>query len=145
MPLRNLSRLETLAAVVGFVAGVAPLAPGCGGGKKGSDGGPPVMDGSPILLPDARPQVMDGGPIVLPDTGPRRDAMSPSDVCGSVAGSSAAWPPLPPSCLPRCSAGTAMAVANCRMMHMNDQMRRMCINQALMRDTTPPARLHLGE
>ncbi|MDW8245334.1 MAG: hypothetical protein RMJ84_02045 [Sandaracinaceae bacterium] len=125
------------ALLVGFVqfAGAVHLVAGCGGGSKGNP-------------TDAGPQVMDGGPIVLPDTGPRRDAISmpPSDVCGSVAGSSAAWPPLPPSCLPRCSPATAMAVERCQMMHMNDQMRlSMCIDQALMSDRTPSARLHLGE
>jgi hypothetical protein len=70
---------------------------------------------------------------------PRRDAGRPAPgTCGSIASATSVWPPLPPSCLPRCSAATLRRIDACPM---TDEM---CFDNALAADTTPAAQLDVG-
>ncbi len=101
------------------------LAPGCGGGRSGSDaGGIVLMDSGPGMMgTDAGPGMMgtDAGPGMMGGC--------------SVAGA-AGFPPLPAACLPRCSGATASAVNACA--------DAACQQAALDADTTPPTNVDVG-
>ena len=106
-----------------------------------------------------RPVVVDSGITPGTDSGPGRDAFvmpgtdagSPAGTCGSVAGSTAAWPALPASCLPRCTTATATAYNQCVMtyqaspMAAADQMTlRNCETAAFAADHTATVQVATG-
>jgi hypothetical protein len=113
---------------VAWILACGALVAACGGGGSRADAG---TDAGGIVLTDSGPG-RDTGP-------PRTDAGGPPPgTCGSVATAMSVWPPLPASCLPRCSAATLMTVQACPMAD------EMCFDNALLADTTPAARLDAG-
>ncbi|GAB4109623.1 MAG: hypothetical protein OHK0013_45230 [Sandaracinaceae bacterium] len=113
---------------VAWILACGALIAACGGGGGRADSGPDTGGG--IVL-------MDTGPVMMRDAG--RDTGGPMPgTCGSIATAMSVWPPLPNTCLPRCSSATLSAVQSCPM---GDDM---CFDNALLADRTPAAQLDVG-
>lgn len=98
---------------------------GCDDGRGGG------RDAGGIVLMDSGPGGgTDAGPGMGTDAGP--GMMGGCSVAGATG-----FPPLPASCLPRCSAATAMAVNACGA-------NAMCQQTAMEGDTTAPVNVDVG-
>jgi len=102
------------------------LAAGCDDGRGGG------TDAGGITLMDAGPGMMgtDAGPGMMMGTDAGPGMMGGCSITGS------GFPPLPATCLPRCSASTADAVNMCGDAE--------CQNMALDADGTPPVNANVG-
>ncbi|GAB4216121.1 MAG: hypothetical protein OHK0013_42260 [Sandaracinaceae bacterium] len=81
---------------------------------------------------------VDTGLPMTRDAGRDTGGSTTPGACGSIASSTSVWPPLPSTCLPRCSSATLSAVQACPM---GDDM---CFDGALLADRTPAAQLDVG-